>query len=281
VKTKPRRPIARYHGGKYRLADKIIPFFPPHECYVEVFGGVFSIGLLKDPAKINVYNDIDSDLINLFSVLRDPELSNRLRLLIETTLFSRDEFGLAWLKSDDSVEEARRFIVRSFQSIGAKNRLSANGWRVRTPKSIWSPCSAWNSWPENIPLFFEILRNTIIENLDFRKLIPIYDHADTLFYVDPPYLQSTRSKDHRHTYSHELNESDHLELLELLRSAKSMIVLSGYPSPLYDSHLRDWSFVDIKARAQNNSPRIERLWFNESVSRSHGLFGGLATAGDF
>jgi len=112
--TKPRRPILRYHGGKWRLAPWIISHFPRHRFYVEPFGGVASVLLRKPRSFHEVYNDLDGNLVNLLSVLRDETTRNKLIEDLRLTPFAREEFVLARRDADDPIERARRTIVRSF-----------------------------------------------------------------------------------------------------------------------------------------------------------------------
>lgn len=259
------RPVLRWHGGKFRLRDWVIKHFPPHGVYVELFGGVYSVGLAKRPARIEVYNDLDECVVNLFRILRDREQSEQLRRQIELTPFSRAEFADCWTRSTDPIEDARRLIVRSFQAIGAKGSLSRNGWRTRTSKAIWSPCVSWNGWPEEIPLFMARLKDTIIECKPWPEILDIYDAPDALIYADPPYIHSTRDDDHKNVYEHEMTDAEHAFLLYRLRRAKGMVALSGYAHPMYDEALVGWHRFETAARAQTNAPRVEVLWLNPAA----------------
>ena len=100
------RPALRYYGGKFRLAPWIIGHFPVHECYVEPFGGAMSVLLRKAPARYEVYNDLDREVVNLFRVLRErPEEFIR---AIELTPYSRAEQLLAFEPApEDELERAR------------------------------------------------------------------------------------------------------------------------------------------------------------------------------
>lgn len=260
--TAPKRPVLRYHGGKWRIAPWLVSLMPPHECYVEPFAGGGSVLLTKPQSEIEVYNDLDECVVNLFRILRDPEQAERLRQSVELTPFARAEFEACWAVADNPLEEARRLIVRSFQAIGNKSRLSRNGWRTRTPKSHGSPCTAWNGWPDQVPAFVMRLRETIIECRPWQDVLGLYDDASTLFYVDPPYLASTRSDGYRKVYAHEMTEADHVELLDRLNAAKGLVMLSGYRSELYDAALPNWTRLEQHARAQHNRARVEVVWLN-------------------
>lgn len=263
-----RRPALRYHGGKWRLAPWIIQHMPRHEVYVEPFGGAASVLLRKQPSRIEVYNDVDESVVNLFRILRDPARAEALRLAVTLTPFSRREFAACWAVSEDPIEEARRLIVRSFQALGNKHRLSRNGWRTRTAKARWSPCVAWNGWPDEIPAFVARLREVILEALDWEKLLDIYDDRSALLYVDPPYVHETRSPGHKEMYISELTNEDHARLLDRLKGAKGMVMLSGYAHPLYEEALKGWRRLETPARAQTNVPRTEVLWLNRACQRA-------------
>src|SRR5271168_1781847 len=107
-----------FFGSKTKLAPQIVRHFPPHLTYVEPFGGSAAVLFAKEPAKVEVYNDIDGELVNFFRVLRHPQLCGKLRVVAENTLYARSEFELAKQKCADPVEAARRFLVRHRMSFG-------------------------------------------------------------------------------------------------------------------------------------------------------------------
>jgi hypothetical protein len=94
-----------------------------------------------------------------------------------------------------------------------------------------------------------------------------YDYAGSeLTYCDPPYLLETRTSKRR--YRHEYSRQDHLDLLELLKSLPCRVILSGYPSALYDDMLEDWNWVELQAMTWGG-PRTEKLWYNYDIDRAH------------
>lgn len=254
------RPVLRYHGGKWRLADWILGHLPPHHCYVEPFGGAASVLMKKPPSAVEVYNDLDASVVNLFRILRDPMMAHQLRRLVELTPYSRLEFEQAWEPTTDPIEEARRLIVRTAQSIGAKRRASRNGWRAAPTHG--SAATIWTGWPSQIPRYVDRLRQVLIEQRPALDVLTQYDSPATLFYVDPPYMLRTRAWDHRRIYANELTDDDHAALLARLQELRGMVMLSGYASDLYADTLGGWKRFDVHARAQANRARIESLWIN-------------------
>lgn len=266
----PTRPLLRYHGGKWRLAPWVIQHLPPHRVYVESFGGAGSVLIRKPRSYGEVYNDLDGDVVNLFKVLRSSRASELLSLL-RVTPFARSEFEEAYEPCEDPVEQARRLVVRSFMGFGSNghNPRAMTGFRSNANRSGTTPAQDWASYPDALVLIIERLRGISIENRDARELIAQHDGVETLHYVDPPYLPETRSLKNPYDikyrggmYTHEMTAEDHSDLLQDLRTVKGMVVLSGYPSDLYDHHLSDWMRVERQAHADGARSRTEVLWIN-------------------
>src|SRR5690606_17939073 len=103
---------------KWRLAPWIISHFPPHQVYVEPFGGAASVLMQKHRVYAEVYNDLDGEVVNVFRVLRDPDTAARLERALRFTAFARDEYESAYEPCDDPVEQARRTIVKGAMGYG-------------------------------------------------------------------------------------------------------------------------------------------------------------------
>lgn len=267
------RPALRWHGGKWLLALWIIAHFPPHRVYTEAYGGAASVLLRKPRSYAEIYNDLDEAVVNLFRILRDPETGPRLVELLRLTPFARSEFLGAYEVSDDPIEEARRLIVRSFMGFGSDgfNRAVRTGFRGNSNRSGTTPAHDWRNYPDALGGIIERLGGVVIENRPALKVLRTHDCPDCLHYVDPPYLPSTRSEKSRrgggkyHAYAHEMEEADHIELLAGLRDLAGMVVLSGYPSELYNDSLSDWHRVEREALADGAQARTEVLWMNAAA----------------
>ena len=254
-----KRTLVRYHGGKWRMAAKIIPNFGPHRVYVEPFGGGGSVLLRKPRCYAEVYNDLDGEIVNLFRVVRDrgEELQEKLRL----TPFAREEFDLSKAKSGDDIEDARRFLVRSFMGFGSNGNNQDTGFRACSNRSGTTPAHDWANYPKAFGDVVARLSGVVIENRKAVDCMKQHDSPGTLHYVDPPYVKSSRSDD-GDDYKFEMTDDDHRELADCLKSLKGMVILSGYPSELYDELYSGWNFLDFAAHADGAKPRVERLWFN-------------------
>lgn len=264
--TEVRRPIVRYHGGKWKLAPWILQHLPPHHTYVEPFGGGGSILLRKPRSYAEVYNDLDGEIVNVFRVARDR--GAELQRALELTPFAREEFDLSYLPAEDELERARRMILRSFQGFGSASVCGEkSGFRSTSTRSGTTPAHDWRNYPAAFGAIVERLRGVVLENRDAKAVMSHHDSVRAVHYVDPPYLHGTRSLkvrhgDHRKSYRHEMSDDEHVELGLFLRGLRGAVVLSGYPSPLYDDLFGDWTRVDRQAMADGARPRTECLWLN-------------------
>ena len=98
-------------GGKYHMLKHIIPLIPQHITYVEVFGGGASLLLNKRKSKIEVYNDLNSGLVNLFRVVRDKDKYLELQKLLLLTPYSREEY----YRYRDTVEENDNDVTKAYK----------------------------------------------------------------------------------------------------------------------------------------------------------------------
>lgn len=264
----PRRPALRYLGGKWRLAPWIIEAMPPHRIYVEAFGGGASVLLRKPRVYNETYNDLSDDVVNLFRVLRGPDVDELIRQL-ELTPYARTEYLAALEATDDPVERARRTVVRSHMAHGTGGVRAdrPTGFRRDGVTGTTNVAGEWAGFPEALRAIAERFRGVTIEQRPALDLIDEFDAPGVMIYLDPPYLPETRANKAKkgegyHTYQHEMTLEDHRRLLERVKRAVAMIVISGYPSPLYDDVLRGWRRRQVDARAYRNAARTEVLWIN-------------------
>lgn len=283
--------VLNYHGSKYSLAPWILAFAPAHDCFVDAFGGSGSVFCSKPPVSFEVYNDAGRDVSTFFRMLRErPE---DLARVVSLTPWSREEFAQAWARSDDPLERARRFVVRSWQSRGTapatdgeKGRWKA-GWRYQRCDSRGGVfADQWAGLPEAILDFARRMLLVQIESDRAVKVIQRFDSPKTLTLADPPYLQDVRSKWADHAYEVEMTRDDHVELAEAMHGLQGFGLVCGYPSALYRDLYEGRGWLRQEKRALNVAGKrtVEALWLSprtqEALRGEHGPLFGHAEAPD-
>jgi len=224
-----------YIGGKYYLAKWIVDHFPKDYqkmTYVEPFGGAGWVLLKKEPSRCEVYNDLNEDLVNLFTVIRD----NRREFLSKAkwTFHSRKMFSNAKekIKSSKFGDVTDRAIHYALSRV-----ISFSG--TGTTYGFWKigRSSSWNAFLKRLLKLRGRFQTMQMECLDFEKVIEKFDSEHTLFYLDPPYV------DAEHYYKTGFGMKDHKRLAELLKNIKGKFVLSYYPHPTLDELYKDFEKI--------------------------------------
>jgi DNA adenine methylase len=226
-----------WQGGKTALLPVLLMLIPPHRAYVEVFGGGLALLLNKPPSMIEVVNDIDSDLINFWLVLRDrfDEFDQKLAF----TPSSRELYCQP--RPEDSLDRAVWFFVKCNQSYAGFRRKTS--WMGAVESSgRFSSIRRLLRKIDGLPCVYDRLRRVSIENQDWSRLIPVLDGPETFFFLDPPYIET--AQDYASTMSH----TDHLRLFSLLTKIKGKALLCGYDSKSMRTCLPGWNIEVIGKR---------------------------------
>lgn len=260
------KPVLKYPGGKARIADWIVDHFPDHKIYVEPFfgsGAVYFTLAMRRRLTHAAINDLSSDVVNFFRVMRDcPQELGR---VLSLTPWAQEEYiGSRMMDGCTPVEQARRFAVKCFQGFGS--RLSrAPGWRVHGGKTA-STISVWRDVPDRIVALSDLLLSCEIHNTEAVRMIEMYSGSDVLVYADPPYpIDARKSRDTM--YKHEMTLSDHARLLDALLAHPGPVVVSGYQHKLYDERLQGWFQVKKHTRNAMADRTTEVLWVNRKDQR--------------
>lgn len=255
----------RWIGGKGNNRHWILAHFPPHECYVESFGGGGSVLLAKSRSRVEIYNDRDARLCEIFRVLRSRTECQELARLLRLTPYHEAEYSRVWREPlpRDRVERTRRFVLQlraAFGGAGSRGTHPGFGFG----KSV-NQAASFRRFVDRLGEYVGRLRDVQVMCRDAVDVIRRFDGPDTLHYVDPPYVHSTRkgSRD----YLHEMTDEDHARLAAVLVKCRGRVIVSGYPGPLYANHFRGWRTVDREqsltvSRTAKHARRVERLWLN-------------------
>jgi DNA adenine methylase len=268
INNPPRRPILRYHGGKWLLAPWIVSHFPKHRIYVEPYGGAASVLLRKSRSYAEIYNDLDGEIVNVFRMVRDrgDELRDKLRL----TPFARVEYVRSFEPCEDEMEQARRTIVRSFMGRGADSllRKSKSGFRVNARSNGTTPSRDWIHLSDALNEIISRMQDVVIECREAMAVMKTYNDAETLYYIDPPYVKGTKNKNthgNSHGYRHEMTDDQHAELCDTLKALHGYVVVSGYDHEIYRDGLKGWHVEKKAALADGAGKRVEYLWMSPNI----------------
>ena len=249
-----------YYGGKAYHADWIASLLPSGGVYIEPYAGMLSVLLARYPSQIEIVNDLNSDLVNWWRVLRDR--TDELARMVDLTPCSRevcaDADGVINGDCDDPVRRAWAFHVRLSQGFNSLSSRGKTQWK-RSAKKV--PFARW--LPERFQALASRMADVQIDNVDAIVLLDrVKDETDAVVYVDPPYHSAYRG--------YETNAVDVGALTDALASQRGRVAVSGYPGEW--DHL-GWRHEDRETVAHSQGPqhgatqpkRIERLWMNYEI----------------
>lgn len=243
-------PISRM-GGKSKLRKTIIEMIPEHTCYVEPFFGAGWVYFGKEPSKVEVINDIDKELINLFRMIKyhAPEIER----LLKYEFSGRDifeEYKNCTVESLTEIYRAIRFLYLISQSFAGRGAVYGYGTNTRPSPQIF-----YEGVLENIK---DRLRNTYVENLSFEKIIEKYDREYSFFFCDPPYFETTG-------YGNEFGEKEHLLLRNKLKNLKGKFLLTINDHEKVREWYKGFNFKEVQVNYSVSRQAKARGKYNELI----------------
>jgi DNA adenine methylase len=265
-----------YVGGKFYMLDTILKLIPKHEVYVEVFGGSAKVLLNKPPSRIEIYNDYDKRIANLFYVVvfKFEEFYEKVsKLLFSRAIgeqFLEDYHNTKLEKLGDVDLAVKTYYLLRTNFSGQITSTYSFRLSFGNDKNIAK--TFFNTLLE-LEQIHNRLKNVIIESVDFRNLLIRIIHRENVFiYLDPPYYNV------KNYYNLNFTKQDHKDLLDLLKQSKAKWLLSGYANPLYDEELKDFYKIEVPAvkhsygitmntQAKEKPKVIEVLWANYDITK--------------
>lgn len=257
-----------YMGGKQRMLKHILPLIPPHETYTESFAGGATLYWARQPAKVEVLNDINGELVNFYVVLKTKP--DELHQKMQTLLHSRQQFDFARIVYDypqffDPVTRAWALWAQTMLGFASKleNSFGYNRTSVKMVRKIAYTKEALTT---SLAKLAKRLQWTQIENTCALRVIQSRDHEEAFHFVDPPYL-GTNNRHYGNTFS----EGDFHQLLELLSRIKGKFMLTHYPHKLIDEYTQKhgWSIIEteksISAQLGVRTRKTELIVINYNI----------------
>ena len=256
------KPPFKYYGGKFYLAGWIVSHIPSHHIYIEPFGGAASVLLNKPRSQKEIYNDLNPDISNLMRYIRDEHnrLVNTLRTIrCEETVYYEWKNKICTDPFDSAV---RSFVLHRMSRGGTATTFSKSN---RVYRGLPENVAAWETGVNNLLVISNRLQGVEIRNENGLDLIHEFDSPDAVFYLDPPYVASSRKN--KAVYKMEMDDSNHQNLADLCKKSASRILLSGYNSDLYTKLFPDWTCEKKTGylhggHSQKKQLRDELLWKN-------------------
>ncbi|MGE5633241.1 MAG: DNA adenine methylase [Caulobacteraceae bacterium] len=243
-------PIARM-GGKSRLRQFIISLIPNHTCYTEPFFGAGWVFFGKEPSKVEVVNDIDGELINMFRMIKHH--SNEVARLMQYEIASRAEFDFYKginPKYLTEIQRAIRFIYILSQSFASRGVTFGYGTTTRPSPQIFD-CSS-------LDMIKARLRNTYIENLDFEEIFNRYDRPHTLHFCDPPYFETDG-------YESPFGEKEHIRLRDILSKIKGKFIFTINDHEKVRSWYKGFNIIEVQVTYSVAKKKEARGKYNELI----------------
>lgn len=254
----------QYLGAKFSYLPWLLKLLPESYIYVEAFGGSGVVMANRKPSKIEVYNDLNHDVYNFFKVLRDqPE--DIMRVLSLTPHSFYEYKNALYEESDSDLEKARKFFVRtnqSFHAVGAQKDYG--GWLACINQSRTGMSETTRKWLNRIdglPRLVDRFKRVQLECRDYEYIFQKYDQERALFYLDPPYPTSHRSKSR---YKYDFYKEDFYRLRDAAKRLQGKVAISNYDTEFTRQLFKDFNFHEGPHRRNNTSVKTihEALWTN-------------------
>ena len=243
-------PISRM-GGKSKLRNKIINMLPSHTTYIELFFGAGWVYFGKDKSKVEVINDIDKELINLFKIIKyhTPEIKR----LLEYEFSGRDifeEYKNSTLEHLTDIHRAIRLLYLINNSFAGKGKhFGYRTTKIPNQKIFLT---------EHLNEIKERLNNTYVENLYFEKIIDKYDREESLFFCDPPYFETAG-------YDYEFTEDDHILLRDKLSNIKGKFILTINDHEKVREWYKDFNIEEVDVNYSISKEKSGRGKYKELI----------------
>ena len=270
-----------YYGGKNRMHDMLNALMPQSKIYIEPFIGSGATLLNRSRSEIEIVNDYDPAIANLYKVMSDKDmgkelLEKMLRLPYDEKLFNMArEHQRENFKSINDIDKALLTFVLVSQSF--------NNTRKQFSRGTYNTESYQRKIRSNLPRIYERLQGVQVDNKDARSIIDeAADNPDVQMYLDPPYLHTLRGEGADKVYFKEMEGMEHIWMLETIKNAKCRILLSGYHADkddLYDDYLLPYGWksrelikiVKSSQRKEERDIASEWIWFNYDIPDEGGM----------
>ena len=274
----------RWYGGKIRMLEKLEALIPETKIYLEPFVGSGALALNHIRSPVEIVNDLDGNIANLFRVMADREMGKELISRLLNVPYDRKLFNVVREEQKNnfigynSIEKAVLTYIMISQSFNATRSSFSKGGYASTELYHQDLLN-------NLPKVYERLEHVKIFNVDALDLLSCYvDNGEVFAFLDPPYRHDLRGKNANRVYKCEMSETQQIKLLKIIRNSTAKILLCGYKVErgidLYDVYLlpygwKCYKLMDVPKSAQRKSTKeiaTEFVWCNYELPMWAGYY---------
>ncbi len=252
----------------------LLGHIPEHTTYVEPFAGGAKLLFAKEPSPIEILNDSDDSLVNLYRVIQNGEKRQKLVNLLNETPYSRSVFQ-SWKYGNkttlDDIEKAGRYFFLCKTSFAGD--VERGGFACPSKGTGRNPAMTYQNSIDALEHIAKRLKGVTIECLDYSNCIKRYDSPESLFYCDPPYID-TENYYGKGNFTYD----DHRTLAEILHGIKGHAMVSHYANSLYDDLYKGWnrfeyqSFKGSSKSTGGEKPKTVEVLYCNFEPETGGLF---------
>jgi len=261
--------LFRYFGSKWMLVNEFLKLFPPHETYVEPFFGSGAVFFNKPLASNSILNDLDSNIWNFFTVIRDNP--DQLKAMTDLTPYARDFlkgiFSVGFDKTD-KIKWAWEFYCWMNLSRGASTKVCKSNSSLRRSYSQGRFVEDFCSMPNYFKEISAMLKRATIENrcvlkiLDDLAKLKEEDKSKIFMFADPPYNPDTRCENHKYGMDFHKENDFEDEFLDKTSKLGVKMMICGYECPKYDEAYKGWNKRQWECQDEAAQKKTETVWFN-------------------
>lgn len=258
-----KKAILNYMGSKKQSIAQMAPLIEYRDKFIDCFGGSGMVLYARKPSPLEIYNDKHGGLVAFFRCIADPVLLEQLIDKVKLMPHAREMFyycKASWEQDQDLVTRAAKWYYLVQTSFAGK----AKAWGKITTKAQKVSDKLYDTF-EYFYEWHQRFKKVQVENLDWEQMFQVYDDFETVWYLDPPYLDCPTM------YQHGMSVDDHRRMCEKIMNLEGFVALSGYDNPVYDEYPWDdkytWSVdnrvITAEVGMDRQQLRKECLWLKQ------------------
>jgi DNA adenine methylase len=256
-----------YFGGKQKVASQLVPMIPEHELFIELFAGGLAVFFRKTNAKLNIVNDLNSLIANLYSVLSaSPDVFDEFVHRVKWLIQAKDIYKTyeRWYK--DFMKNGRQkefwFDIPNIQAAVIYYYYIQNSFNQQINTGLSDKPSNWNTGL--VDRLWEIRRkfdHVVVENLPYEKVVKKYhDKPGSFWFVDPPYVITDKVPYYEFNFGIDEHRKLHQQMNKVHQFGGNVMITYDKLDIIEDLYSESyWNQIPFKMKYSSNNKDVEEL----------------------